>query len=110
MRSYEKATVAVCLEARFPINDQSKYAVTGTNGFYLGLLALRVTAQLFGCFVLLGAKPYRLGGEVLYWRRGLKECARPVWEYSISAWLLLQYSTAQPKFNENQNKMEIKWK
>jgi hypothetical protein len=27
---------------------------------YLGLLALRVTAQLFGCFVLLDAKPYRL--------------------------------------------------
>jgi hypothetical protein len=27
---------------------------------YLSLLALRVAAQLFGCFVLLNAKPYRL--------------------------------------------------
>jgi hypothetical protein len=31
---------------------------------YLGVLALRVAAQLFGCFVLLDAGPYRLeGGE-----------------------------------------------
>ena len=29
---------------------------------YLGLLALRVAAQLFGCFVLLDAGPYRLEG------------------------------------------------
>jgi hypothetical protein len=29
---------------------------------YLGLLALRVAAQLFGCFVLLYAGPYRLEG------------------------------------------------
>jgi len=27
---------------------------------YLGLLTLRVAAQLFGCFVLLDAGPYRL--------------------------------------------------
>jgi hypothetical protein len=31
---------------------------------YLGLLALRVAAQAFGCFGLLDAAPYRLeGGE-----------------------------------------------
>lgn len=29
---------------------------------YLSLLALRVAAQLFGCFVLLDAGPYRLEG------------------------------------------------
>jgi len=29
---------------------------------YLGLLALRVAAQTFGCFVLLDAGPYRLEG------------------------------------------------
>ena len=29
---------------------------------YLGLLALKVAAQPFGCFVLLDAGPYRLEG------------------------------------------------
>jgi len=30
---------------------------------YMGLLALRVAAQAFGCFVLLDVGPYRLEGE-----------------------------------------------
>ncbi len=47
---------------RSSVNDQSKYT-TGVNGlFTFAFLALSIAAQLFGCFVLLDAGPYRLEG------------------------------------------------
>jgi hypothetical protein len=48
---------------RSPIIDQPRYAATGTNGAYLGLLATSVGAQASGCFDLLGLGPYRLEEE-----------------------------------------------